>query len=143
MHWSINFHRFLQTPIWLLACALLTASHPVPQRDIPPAATFSSQVVTSWLTLQLQLTQTTPAPPPFTVRRFAYTGIALYESVVPGLASYQSMATQLNGLPPLPKPAARLNYYWPACANAAMATMSRYFHPMTSALPPTKPPSTR
>lgn len=96
-------------------------------------AVYPADVVTSWLTMQLKITQTTPTNPLFPARRFAYTGIALYESVVPGLAGYHSIAPQLNGLSALPTLAPNATYYWPACANAAMAAMNRYFHPMTSA----------
>lgn len=126
--------NFLGRPVRVLACALLFAScqdHQIPSS--PDGAVYSSEVVRSWLTLQLKLTQTTPASPVVTTRRFAYTGIALYESIVPGLSGYQSIATQLNGLPPLPAVLAGERYYWPACANAALAAMNRNLHPTTSA----------
>ncbi|CCH53167.1 hypothetical protein BN8_02240 [Fibrisoma limi BUZ 3] len=118
----------------VLACALLVIScqdHQTPQP--PDTVAYSSDVVTSWLTMQLRLTQTTPASPVVTTRRFAYTGIALYEAIVPGLSGYQSIAPQLNGLPPLPTVVTGERYYLPACANAALAAMSRNFYPTTSA----------
>lgn len=94
---------------------------------------YPADIMTSWLSLQLQLTRTTPAPPPVVARRFAYSGIAGYESIVPGLPGYQTIAPQLNGLPALPTPTPGVNYYWPASANAALAAMSRHFYPTTSA----------
>ncbi|QHV96461.1 vanadium-dependent haloperoxidase [Spirosoma endbachense] len=119
--------------IWLLVCFLLTAFYPDPQQPKgPDAASYSSEVVSNWLTTQLKVTRTTPAPPPFTVRRFAYIGVALYESIVPGLSAYQSLAPQLNGLPALPTVNPTMSYYWPASANAALAAMTRYFYPTTS-----------
>jgi hypothetical protein len=102
--------------------------------DLPPGAeTFSSDVVTSWLAMQLKLAQTTPTAQAAMPRRFAYSAIALYESIVPGLASNQSIAPQLNGLSGLPAVTAGARYYWPASANAALAAMSRSFFPTASA----------
>lgn len=122
---------------WLPVCTLLLIVTTSCQDHQPPLAlnttSYSADVVTSWLTMQLKITRTAPAPPMFTGRRFAYTGIALYESIVPGLAGYQSIAPQLNGLPPLPTVTSNLSYYWPACANAALAAMNRSFHPTTAA----------
>jgi hypothetical protein len=124
----------------LLFCTLLTTTscqkEPIPKEPTskePNAQSFSGDVVISWLNMQLKLTQTTPASPTFPPRRYAYTGIALYESIVPGLAGYQSIVAQLNGLPALPTVTPKMKYYWPACANAAMAAMNRNFHPTTSA----------
>ncbi|GAB3931879.1 vanadium-dependent haloperoxidase [Larkinella terrae] len=98
----------------------------------PDAATYPADVVTDWLALQLRITQTTPAAPPVAIRRLAYTGVALYEALVPGMAGYQSIAPQLNGLPALPDVSPGATYHWPTCANAAMATLNRAFYPMTS-----------
>jgi len=52
----------------------------------PPASAFSAQVATDWFSLALQLTQQTPGfSPPVAARAFAYLGLALYESTVPGM----------------------------------------------------------
>ena len=63
--------------------------------------------------------------PPVAARAFGYAGIGLYESVVPGMSTYQSLGTKLNGLPELPGIMPGKNYYWPASANAAMAYLAR------------------
>ncbi|WP_232540974.1 vanadium-dependent haloperoxidase [Spirosoma endbachense] len=83
--------------------------------------------------MQLNISLTMPASPPVVARRFTYAGIALYESIVPGMVGYQSLAPQLNGLPPLPAVTPKVNYYWPACANAALATMNRNLYPTATA----------
>ena len=62
--------------------------------------------------------------PPVASRLFGYAGVALYEAVVPGMPGYQSLAGQLNDLPPLPQPDPQLVYHWPTVANAALATLS-------------------
>ena len=64
-----------------------------PTAALPLTKKYSSKVATEWIALQLRLTQTTPGfGPGVTGRAFAYTGLALYESVVPGIPSYQSFA---------------------------------------------------
>ena len=131
---SIPAPRFLKAMSWLFAFTLATTScqdHQIPSPA--DASTYSASVVTSWLTMQLKLALTAPGGPTPSPRRYAYTGIALYESIVPGLATYQSIAPQLNGLPALPTITPGVSYYWPACANAAMAAMNRNFYPTTSA----------
>jgi hypothetical protein len=126
--------RVRQSTFGLLACTMLTVSctdHDDPQ--IPAEPSVSSEVVTSWLTMQLKIAQVMPASPPVTARRWAYSGVALWESLQPGLPGYQSIAPQLNGLSALPQPSGSLTYYFPASANAALAAMNRVIHPGISA----------
>jgi hypothetical protein len=97
--------------------------------------TYSSDVVIKWINMQLRLMQTSS---PFigglpVSRVFGYTGIALYESVVPGMPAYQSLSGQLNQFPDRPKTEPGFAYYWPANANAAIAAMTRSFFPTASA----------
>lgn len=122
--------RIKQSAIVLFACTMVITSctdHDGP--DVPAEPASSSEVVTSWLTMQLKLAQAIPGSPPVLARRWAYTGIALWESLQPGLPGYQSIAPQLNGLPALPQPGKSLNYYYPASANAALAAMNRAMQP--------------
>jgi hypothetical protein len=90
---SIRTPRFLKALSWLLAFTLTTTSCQDHQIPLPAdASTYSSDVVRSWFTMQLKLTLTAPGGPAPAPRRYAYSGIALYESIVPGLAGYQSIA---------------------------------------------------
>lgn len=126
--------RIKQSTIGLLACAMVVVSctdHDGP--DVPAQPVASPEVVTTWLTMQLKIAQTMPGPPPVHARRWAYTGVALWESLQPGLPGYQSIAPQLNGLPALPQPEKSLGYYYPASANAALAAINRMIHPGISA----------
>ena len=138
-----NLPRFPRLPHLLVLGFLLLATsctdHPdTPQPAPAPSGTagtpvYSSDVVTSWLPLQLRLAHSTRFGVVVALRQFAYTGIALYESIVPGYSNYQSIAPQLNGLPPLPTVTAGASYYRPAAANAAIAAMVRSFNPAASA----------
>src|SRR5262245_26197126 len=60
------------------------------------ANVYSSDVVLRWMDMQLELMRTSSPfigglPPS---RLFAYTGIALYEAVLPGMPAYRSLAGQ-------------------------------------------------
>lgn len=91
-----------------------------------PAAQFSGNVATEWFSLALLITQQTPGfSPPVASRALAYLGLTLYESVVPGMPQYQSLAGQLNELSSLPWAQPDEPLHWPTVANAAMATMTR------------------
>lgn len=130
------------------ACQKETISKQQQQQEIATAAnsnskhghlkqtnTYTSEVVFKWIDLnrRILLTTTRTAPGIRVNREFAYTGIALYESVVPGMPAYQSLSSQLDQMPAMPSTEPGLAYHWAACANAALAAMNRFFFPTTSA----------
>jgi len=85
---------------------------------------FSSKVATDWFTLEADLARANSAFGPGTAgRAFAYTGLALYESVVPGMPSYQSVYGPITSS--YFSTEKKKDYYWPACANAALAEIIR------------------
>ena len=99
-----------------------------------PASAFDSDVARAWFALQLELvTHTWGFSPPVAARAFGYTGVALYEAVVPGMPGYRSLAGQLNELAALPAIEADAEYHWPAAANAALAAITRLLFPTTHA----------
>jgi hypothetical protein len=93
--------------------------------------TYSSDVAVKWMSMQVK--QMREYPPTIGnvlySRHYAYSGIALYEAVVPGMPSYQSIASQLNGLTGVPKTVPNVDYHWPASANAALAAINRAMFP--------------
>ena len=97
--------------------------------------TYSSEVVLKWMDMQLRLFRTNATPlgglPP--QRFYAYSAIALYESVVPGMPAYQTLSGQLTDMPTMPQTLPGFAYHWSASANATLAAMSRNFFPTTSA----------
>jgi hypothetical protein len=105
------------------------------QGHLKQAKTFSSDVVRSWINMQLVMLKL-PLPAGTgtqgTDRSQGYTGIALYEAVVPGMPSYQTLAGQLNGLPEMPSTEPGKAYHWAASANAALAEISRRLFPSTA-----------
>lgn len=91
---------------------------------------YSAEVANKWFDQIRTLIKATPGyTPPVAARTLGYAGVALYESVVPGMVLYQSLTGQLNDLNNLPKADPNLEYHWPAAANAALAEISRQFFP--------------
>ena len=90
---------------------------------------FSSDVVIRWLDLDLDMLRL-PLPAGTSVqggeRILAYSGIALYESVVNGMPAYQSLSGQLTDFPAMPSTEPGKAYHWAEVANAALAGITRY-----------------
>jgi hypothetical protein len=97
--------------------------------------TFSSDVVKQWLQVQTSMLYRTSGNP-FGLnpaRYMAYTGVALYEAVVPGMPAYQSLYGQLTDMPQMPSTTPGLAYHWPTSAHAALATMTKKLFSTTAA----------
>ena len=62
-------------------------------------------------------------------RAWGYLGLALYESVVPGMPEHRTFAGMLNGLSDLPQPDPDATYHWGAAANEAMRSVMARLYP--------------
>ena len=117
----------------LVAVSTARAQSP-PGPTAKPASAYSANVAIEWFQLGLLLTQQTPGiSPPVAARALAYLGLALYESVQPGLPDQLSLAGQLNELSSLPWAQPDEPLHWPTVANASLATMTRMMFPTASA----------
>jgi len=102
------------------------------QIEGPDATNFSAKIIIDWFNLIKTLTRETEGyTPPVAARAFGYTGLALYESLAPGIPYKKSLSRKLNGFK------IRINakdgaYYWPAIANAALAKTTMHFYKNTS-----------
>lgn len=98
--------------------------------DVPKADTYSAEVVTRWLGVQTgMLNRPTGNPFGFNPARYmAYCGIALYESILPGMPANRSLHGQLTDMPEMPSVERGVSYYWPASAHAALAVLTRKFY---------------
>lgn len=102
----------------------------------PLASSYSSDVLNKWMAMQIKLMSTTIANfnGPF-VRVYAYTGLATYASILPGIQKNSSQlfsVTVLNNIPALPPTEKDKKYHWPSSVNAALAYMNRAMFPITS-----------
>lgn len=123
---------FLALSLILAACSSDAPSEP----QFGGAADHSAKVATAWFDLQLDVVQTTPGfTPPVAARAFGYSGITLYEALIPGMPQFQSLQGQINGLAAGSLPAAEANaeYHWPSVANAALGEITRDLFPTMTA----------
>lgn len=91
--------------------------------------TFSSEVLQAWINFDLRLLRNNATLNNYIMmEHFAYSGIALYEAVVPGMPAYQSLAGQLDQMPVMPATSPGMAYHWPTCANTVLAAMVRNFY---------------
>lgn len=119
----------------LLLNVILVVSISCKRNDFPGTAPkkYPADVTIAWIKMQQKLFVGTPGLlPHITGRTYAYTGLTLYESVVPGMQDYQSIASQLNGAPALPYIQNGRLYHWPASANAALAFILKSLLPHTT-----------
>lgn len=120
----------------LPAPAPYTAQAATPADALAPAADFPADVAIAWFKLFVQLTRRSPGfSPPVAARAFGYAGITLYEAMVAGMPGYQSLDGQLSDMPAMPEPPAGAQLYWPAVANAALATIARALFPTINDAP--------
>jgi len=100
----------------------------------PGADQFEAEVATAWFDLSLDLVKGASGySPPVASRAFAYAGVTLYESLVPGMAGSGSLGDALGGLGPLPATGNDAAHDWPTVANAALASNFRSFFPTARA----------
>jgi hypothetical protein len=76
-----------------------------------------------WMQLLYKLVQAEAVNPAQASRVYAYAGVTLYESVLPGIEGNNSLAGQLNGLTDLPLPEENVVYDWPSSMNAGLSTV--------------------
>ena len=90
---------------------------------------YSAEVPYEYYELFLEIDRYSPGyRPPAAARMLAYVGLAAYESVVPGMPEYNSLASSFPGLV-LPSVDPNAEYHWPSAVNACMGTIFRHFYP--------------
>lgn len=91
------------------------------------------ELATKWADMTNYITRYTPAnTPTFSSRCFGYISLVMYESAVYADSSYQSIASQLNGLDSMPVPEQGKSYDWLLSMNAAEAEIIRSIYIQTS-----------
>ncbi len=89
------------------------------------ARKLSHEVGTVWMDKYRDLVKNSAGwTPPVASRAFGYAGVALWESVAPGVSTHQSLAGQLNQMPAMPAIEADAEYHWGLAANACMAFLA-------------------
>ena len=92
-----------------------------------------AELATTWAEMTLFIMQYTPQnSPTYASRSIGYIGLCMYESVVHGYPSHQSVADQLNGLENLPRPEPGATYDWKLTMNAGQAAILKSIYNQTS-----------
>ncbi len=92
-----------------------------------PVDKYPADVANAWMQMQIKLTKSTPGYNSVVSNRsFGYTGIAMYEALLPGMQGYRSLLPQIGGTA-IATDKNPDQYYWPASVNAAMASITRSF----------------
>ncbi len=118
----------------LVSSLFFSCRKPINEFEVDQTNKFSAEVANNWLGIQLRILRIA-GPSPYGMngnRYFAYTGIALYESVLPGMAGYQSLSGQLTNMPTMPSIEPDKSYHWPSSANAALAFLNKNFYSAAS-----------
>jgi PAP2 superfamily len=98
-----------------------------------PASSYTNDIANKWAVMNLYLLKNTSGfTPPVASRSLGYSGLAMYEAVVPGMSDHQSLAGQLTDLKTLPKTDATKEYNWALAANAAQYTILNALFATTS-----------
>ena len=93
------------------------------------AASFDNEVIIKWNEMILEIERYTPGYlPPVAARSLGYIGLAAYETAIPGMPGYKSLANHYSQIQ-LPAPDKKVNYHYPIALNAAYATMISRLYP--------------
>ncbi len=91
------------------------------------------EVALEWANMTLFITRYTPSnSPTFASRAFGYTGLTMYEAIVPGFSNYNSMNGQLKGLNKLPMADDSKEYNWVLALNAGQSEILKNIYVQTS-----------
>lgn len=121
-------------PSVLLAFALALAACGGESGDgdtTAPASAHPGDVAFAWMETVYSTIKAEKTGPPPASRIYAYTGLALFEAVVPGIEGRASLGGVLKGLDEMPQPDGAVD--WPSAANAAVAAVVGGLMPSASA----------
>jgi hypothetical protein len=136
---QISIARYSRILLYILFCILLISTisgckkendyfeqDATVYTDNAIAASYTADVINSWITMQLRLMRDATGMPNVVFSRYyAYSGVAALESLTPGLPQKYNLSNIWNGLTGLPTADSTKNYYWPASVNTALAAMNR------------------
>jgi hypothetical protein len=96
------------------------APNPDYNRASTPASELSARPLIDWMELLYYHIANEKINPPHASRIYGYTGVLMYEAVLPGMPDRKSMVGQLNGLEELPRPDPALEYDWLSVLDEAV-----------------------
>jgi hypothetical protein len=91
--------------------------------DSVPVSELDPAFAVEWMQLLYDRIQVEAVSAPGASRLYAYAGVTLYESILPGMLDNVSLAGQVNDLPELSWPDEEETLDWASVANAALHTV--------------------
>jgi hypothetical protein len=127
LRFTCGFRRLFEVVIVSLVLSLLLGTL-CPGRALgqgikslsPAVADVDAGFAVNWMRLIYDRVKADSVNAPAAARVYAYTGITLYEAVVPGIPGDVSLVTQIKDMPTLPAPDAASVYDWPTVAVSAL-----------------------
>jgi hypothetical protein len=84
------------------------------------AAELDASVATRWMELLYNCVRDESFSPPVAARIYGYSGVALYQAVLPGMPGNKPLIGQLRDMPDMPAPDSSAVYDWSSSANGAL-----------------------
>jgi hypothetical protein len=118
----------------MLTCLIITFFTACQEDDNNPvvdqsAASYDSEVVIRWNEMILDIERYTPGYlPPVAARSLGYIGLAAYETAIPGMPEYKSLANHFAQLD-LPAADQNITYHYPIALNAVYVAMISKLYP--------------
>lgn len=133
------FFASIVTTIVLISCQ--KGDTPNPQEEVTAIAqkgkptSYSSDVLDKWMTMQLRLMRNATGIPNHGFSRpFAYSGIAAFEALKPGMSQQTAQwSEKWNGLPVLSTNFPAKRFYLPQNVNATLAAINKALFPNATA----------
>jgi hypothetical protein len=120
--------KFIRLLVVFSILGTLTACAPSPGRATYVAAAPNTKTAFDWMELVCKLIKSESVGALQASRIIAYSGVALYESCLPGMTGCRSLSGQLSEMPNMPLPEAGKVYDWTAVIAAAMSeTLGVFF----------------
>ena len=120
----------LMTLIFTVAGPAASPTVKAQDTSVSPYATkLEPTVAQDWMQLSYRLVRDNTLSAPEASRIYAYMGVALYESIVPGIPGNFSMSGSMEGMPFMPWPEEEpysVEYDWITSANSSMAVVLSY-----------------
>ena len=126
--------RFLS--VFCLLCLFLFVESCKPDKveEALPSDVARPEAATKWADMTIQLIYRLPSnTPTYCSRALGYLGLTMYESIVQGSKTHQSVAKQLNNLTTLPQIESGKRYNWELSLNAGQATMLKKLYAFSDA----------
>jgi hypothetical protein len=115
--------RFVLLVVVVALVAYGQASRVFAQGTSVSAFDLEATSAAQWMQLVYKLVEAEAVNAAAASRVYAYAGVTLYESVLPGIEGNNSLAGQLNGLTNLPLPDENVVYDWPSSMSGALSTV--------------------